>query len=263
LSKLGSHQSIVQSMKFPVIPKGITEITLVFAGVDTNDNLVEDLQQALLFHPKKDSRSTQGYVIPYPILDTAKLSITPLPTMVNSMQAYSLGEHMGYEVARRIPARIRKIHVVGISTGSHAADAFVRIIKTRNNQRERTSSSSSSLSSTSRRPIYIQQTFIQPHCTRGVRNERYGEQEFGRWADYAQQIFVRGKVYYENPLNTKDICTKCAILDVTSCRPRGISDRDWPIVFLIHRLGLGFVSDSKKCKRGNVTSIKLRNRGEK
>jgi hypothetical protein len=270
LSKLGSYQSILERMEYPTIPRGITELTVVFAGADTNDNLVEDLQVSLSFRTPKNSKVPQGFVIRYPILDTPKLLTIPPTTVGNSiLQPQNVGERMGYEVARRLPARIRKLHVVGISTGSHAADALVRILKARSNPVVRSSSSSSTtLSSSSytssRRPIYIQQTFINPHCTRGQRNERSGDEEFGKWADYAQQIYVRRKTdQIEDPYATNDICTKCAILDVTSCRPKGISDRDWPLVFLLHRLSLGFVSDAKKCKRGTVSLIRIRNKGTK
>jgi hypothetical protein len=155
----------------------------------------------------------------------------------NMFQAAYVGENIGREVARRLPPQIEKVHVIGISVGASAADACVTQLKK------------------DRSTVYVQETLLDPVCARGLFDVDYGVREFGRSADYAQQY-----------LNNDDSVTfsnqptrRCAVIDVTPCRPRQpfqVPGHDWPLIYYFRDARrTGFVPDSRKLGRGVVVKI--------
>lgn len=217
-SRLGAYMINFGRLQYPQVPRGVTEMTIVFHGVNGQDEFTTLLMTSL-----NKTSSPFNYLMNWEYYSK------------NMAQAPFNGERIGREVARRLPARIRLIHVIGVSAGAHAADACVRQLK--KDRRDR---------------IYVQETLLNPVCARGLLDLEYGEREFGSVADYAQHFLNRN----DDALSfSSSPCLKCAVFDVTLRRPSTISSGQewWPLIFYSTRFSdRGFVDDSNKLGRGVV-----------
>jgi hypothetical protein len=215
-SRLGVYMIQFGRLHYPQVPRGVIEMTIVFHGANGYDNAT-----ALLMMSLNRTVSPYNFLLNW---DTYSH---------NTIQAPFNAERIGKEVARRLPARIRRIHVIGISVGAHAADACVRQLK-----RDRS------------HHIYIQETLLNPVCARGLLDLEYGERVFGRAADYAQHFWNRND---EDALSfTNSPCLKCAVHDVTLRRPRTFVGQEWPLHYYVKSQDHGFVDDANKHGRGVV-----------
>jgi hypothetical protein len=219
-ARLGTLFLQIDALEYPQVPPDVTEITIVFHGANGLDENTDVLMKNL------ETQTSTPYNF---MMNWTQYS-------QNLVQASFNGDRIGQEVAKRLPAHITKVHIIGISVGAAAADACVVQLK-----KDRPDNQ-----------VYIQETLLDPLCARGVLDLTYGEREFGAEADYAQQILNT-----DDPVPfTNAACTKCATLDITLCRPPEIFGHDWPLIFYANWIGmLGFVDDSKKLKEGVVFTV--------
>ena len=227
-ARIGMYTIQFNKLQYPQVPRGVTELTLVFHGPHGQDVHTDALMKSL---NETKSTTSSSMSTSYNFMMNWELYSQ------NMIQASFNGDRIGREVAKRLPARIRRVHIIGISVGAHAAEACVRQLKQDRHDR-----------------IYIQETLLDPVCAKGVLDLEYGIREFGSMADYAQQF-----------VNTDDVmpfsnspCLKCAVFDITACRPEEIRGHDWPLVYYAQQQlqrDMGFVQDSNKKGRGVVVVI--------
>jgi hypothetical protein len=159
-SRIGMYTIKFNKLQYPQVPRGVTELTLVFHGAHGPDvhtdalmkSLNETSASASSMSSSSSSQSSYNFMMNWELYSQ------------NMIQASFNGDRIGREVAKRLPARIRRVHIIGISIGAHAADACVRQLKRDRQDR-----------------IYIQETLLDPVCARGVLDLEYGLRESGVW----------------------------------------------------------------------------------
>ena len=96
----------------------------------------------------------------------------------NLLKASTNGAAIGRNIASKIIkncSNLHKVHVVGVSVGAFAADAFIAEVG------DNTKVKRNNIN------IYQQLTLLDPFCQKGVVGFYYGKRRFGKIADYAQQ----------------------------------------------------------------------------
>jgi hypothetical protein len=135
-----------------------------------------------------------------------------------------VGKMIGSQLAsinlRREPSKQFKIiHAVGISVGSFAANACIQEYKNK------------MIKSSLKDNSYCRLTLLDPFTSRGLYDSKYGENYFGKTADYCEQYLNTDD---EVPFTNKPL-PNAYCYDVTSCQERnsftplpGDSMHSWP-----------------------------------
>jgi len=174
----------------------------------------------------------EGYAISSPKPQT-NIDAIPLPQITNGGDVYTIvfhgangpdantdalidalaladGNNNGRDRVKMVAS---KIHVIGISVGAFAADSFAQSLK-----RKEVGTDVEN---------YVQLTLLDPFSLKGALGIGYGDREFGKAVDYAQQYLNT-----DDPVpSTNRPLQKCATIDVTSLRPPEIFGHDWPLVY--------------------------------
>lgn len=158
----------------------------------------------------------------------------------NVLKASFNGQRVGRLVAEKILSEansdgLKTLHVVGVSVGAFAADECVTRFK-----KEKSMSD-----------VKVQLTLLDPFCQRGVVAPFYGERNFGKTADFAQQYLNT-----DDPVpSTNSVVRNCAVTDVTAVRPADIFGHDWPLVYYSRSDNVGMVAPKDQRPRGDLLRI--------
>jgi len=141
---------------------------------------------------------------------------------------------------------IRNVHIIGISVGAFSANEIVQTLD-------------SNLHPSLRKKICLQLTLLDPFQQKAVLGVKYGKNNFGKGADYAQQFLNT-----DDPVpSTNDSLPYCATTDVTSLRPSEVFGHDWPLIYYtnelkgngnaaVSSLGFGMVPSKMRNKIGET-----------
>jgi hypothetical protein len=200
----------------------VKHVTIVFHGAGGEDAYTDELMKRLDDVDKK-SKSPQRQSSYNRIVDWSKYSTNILQASYNGQQ---IGKMTAKELLEQVVSpnnNITTIHFIGISVGAFAADAAVKEVK---NNFEITSSKGKN-SNTDSIPPFVQLTLLDPFQQRGIFGVGYGNNEFGKSADYAEQYLNT-----DDPVpSTNKPLRNTVCYDVTNLRPESIFGHDWPLVY--------------------------------
>lgn len=206
----------------------IEHVTLVFHGAGGQDVYTDELMASLKDYDKNKNNS----------FPSKKLSSQYYSEIVD-WSAYSTklfqasynGERIGRELARRLlqhQPHLKTVHMIGISVGSFAANAAATEIKQATTTKEGNGLS---------RAPFVQLTLLDPFTQRGIFGFGYGNQNFGKFADYTEQYLNT-----DDPVpSTNSPLDHALCYDVTSLRPDTIFGHDWPLVYYARSKTVGQV----------------------
>jgi len=164
-------------------------ITIIFPGANGPDKNTDDL----LYNIKKNVNSQRNYVIVY---DWKKWRGNLLRASYDSI---SVGKIIGNDIVNSCNGNIKYAHLIGISVGAFAADTAGKIIKQKSKQ-----------------GTYVKVTLLDPFCSLGLFNIKYGKNNFGRVVDKAEQYLNT-----DDPVPfTNEPLPNCICYDITKCISR-------------------------------------------
>jgi len=207
----------------------VKHVTIVFHGAGGEDAYTDELMNKLDIGTSSNSSQRQSsYNF---IVDWSKYS-------ANILQASYNGQKIGKIVAKELQeqvtstnGKLESIHFIGISVGAFAADAAVNEVK----KNFETVSYDGRNSSTGVTPPFIQLTLLDPFQQRGVFGVDYGNDEFGKSADYAEQYLNT-----DDPVpSTNKPLRNTVCYDVTNLRPENIFGHDWPLIYYARSVNCG------------------------
>mmetsp|Transcript_9170 Transcript_9170/g.21117 ORF Transcript_9170/g.21117 Transcript_9170/m.21117 type:complete len:392 (+) Transcript_9170:76-1251(+) len=241
-----SEEPFVDSSKiqfdYPTNNNDVQHLTILFHGAGGPDENVKALMTAL---EKRNTNHHHVVLVDWSVYskDLLKASFT--------------GQAIGRFVAKTILSSVKKkksttpletLHVVGISVGAFGADATLTYLR-----QHWSSSSNDNQRQSSPPPIpRLQETLLDPFCLRGVLDGRYGQRQYGKAADYAQDFYNT-----DDPVvSTNDALPHCICTNVTPIRPPEIFGHDWPLVYVSkHVEVLDYVPLEKQLPRGTITVL--------
>eukprot|EP00548_Thalassiothrix_antarctica_P015037 CAMPEP_0194175914 /NCGR_PEP_ID=MMETSP0154-20130528/9925_1 /TAXON_ID=1049557 /ORGANISM="Thalassiothrix antarctica, Strain L6-D1" /LENGTH=253 /DNA_ID=CAMNT_0038889927 /DNA_START=192 /DNA_END=953 /DNA_ORIENTATION=- len=148
------------------------------------------------------------------------------------------GHLIGKEVANRLiqsnSNEKKELHIIGISVGAMAADACVAEIKKLMPS------------------AYVQETLLDPLCSRGIWDWTYGERAFGREANYAQHYLNTDDPV---PFTNQPLRRNCVVYDVTPVRPTEIFGHDWPLIYYTKEQSTTVVPKQDQLPRGQIVTV--------
>lgn len=198
----------------------IESLAVVFHGAGGQDAYTDELMKNLDSATKSNSnlkQSSYNHIVEWSDYSS------------NILQASFNGEKVGKLTAKKLLEqmtnpnnKLSTIHIIGISVGAFAADAAVNELK----ENFKVNSTRRQTKETGETP-FVQLTLLDPFQQRGVFGVRYGENEFGKSADYAEQYLNT-----DDPVPSTNKPLKNAVCyDVTNLRPDDIFGHDWPLVY--------------------------------
>ena len=223
--------------------ENIETVTIVFHGAGGEDAYTDELMKNLEDGTASTSSPQRSY---NHIVNWSEYS-------TNLFQASFNGQKVGRLTARELLEQITNkptaIHFIGISVGAFAADAAVnevrKIFDASGGKWQNTKTGS---------PPFVQLTLLDPFQQRGIFGVGYGNNEFGKSADYAQQYLNT-----DDPVPSTNKPLKNTICyDVTNLRPESIFGHDWPLVYYARSDRCGKIeianraNESKKDEAGSV-----------
>ena len=239
------------------------EITFVFHGAGGQDENTDELMKTL------SSSSSNNNKAMVQMVDWSSDSSNLLQASVNGMNigkriAESLTDILlpdrtggnNDDDSTRSLHQLRRIHIIGISVGAFAAHSFIQEFNSKFKRQTVSSSSSSNNNNNNHQDnVYIQATFLDPLCSKGVLAFKYGENEFGKGCNYAQQFLNT-----DDPVPfTNTNLVNCATIDVTNSRPEEIFGHDWPLIYYtkyaLPNSTRGFVSIDDQRQIGTVLTL--------
>lgn len=189
------------------------EITIIFHGAGGEDENTDALQRAL------SSKGSKGIV---KMIDWSADSSDILQA---SVKGAKIGSQIGRLIVNKLDGRDdsttkeRNIHVIGISVGAFAANSLSQTLN-------------SQLNSSTRKKTYLQLTLLDPFQQKAVLGLNYGNRNFGKGLDFAQQYLNT-----DDPVpSTNAPLQYCSTVDVTSLRPDEIFGHDWPLVYYTQQI---------------------------
>ena len=173
-------------------------VTLIFHGAGGQDSNTDALIYTL-----KNSSDTNDLVQMVDWSDDSK----------DTLQASINGEKVGRAVARKLiemfDLGIRgpsSVHLIGISVGAFAANSCVQELNSKLTEKG------------NRENVDMQLTLLDPFSQRAILGIGYGNSEFGKGANYAQQFLNT-----DDPVPSTNSALKyCAVTDVTNLRPQNL-----------------------------------------
>ena len=203
----------------------VKQVTIVFHGAGGKDVYTDELMNRLDDVDKK-SKSPQEQSSYNHIVDWSKYSTNILQASYNGQQ---IGELAAKEILEQVTSsnnNLTTIHFIGISVGAFAADAAVKEVK-KNFEISSSTKEENNSNNTDSIPPFVQLTLLDPFQQRGIFGVGYGNNEFGKSADYAEQYLNT-----DDPVpSTNKPLKNTVCYDVTSLRPRSIFGHDWPLVY--------------------------------
>lgn len=195
----------------------IEHATIVFHGAGGEDAFTSELMKGLDVAAESKSKSSRPQTYYNHIVDWSKYS-------ANILQASYNGQQIGKLVARELLHQastpnnnsLKTIHFIGISVGAFSADAAVNEVKKHfENSNDGTA------------VPFVQLTLLDPFQQRGIFGVGYGNNVFGKSADYAQQYLNT-----DDPVpSTNKPLKNTVCYDVTNLRPESVFGHDWPLVY--------------------------------
>ena len=167
--------------------------TLVFHGSEGFDRNTDSLKAVLA-----DRQKSSELIL---FVDWSKHS-------VNRLTASYQGQRVGKKFANKLDIKAKHLHIIGISVGAFAANAYVEQIK-KFHQEAR-----------------VKLTLLDPFVAKGL-DFSYGIRVFGKNADVCQQFLNTDDPV---PFTNKPL-SSCSVIDVTSLRPEDVAGHDWPLVY--------------------------------
>jgi len=196
--------------------------TVVFHGAGGLDQYTDQLMKRLARHSKTDGTTYEA------IVDWSTVSN-------NILQASFSGQRIGRRTAAELLFKapmLKSLHLIGISVGAFAADSACTQAK------ELVAEKNS---------LFVQLTLLDPFTQRGVLDPTYGNRNFGRDADYAQQFLNS-----DDPVpSTNKPLSRCACVDVTGLRPADVFGHDWPLAYYARSGKCGLVNEADRQQPGS------------
>ncbi len=217
-------------------------LILIFPGADGPDQFTEELESQLLANVSSERKKT-----PSPLSNLFSSAKKEVPQCTvktldwkdfrgSLLTAAYDGEAFG-EVAASIVSgdgdddegsQLKSVHCIGVSVGAFAANACATEI---NRLRQGRASSSTP---------YLRLTLLDPFTSRGLFGSGYGDLNFGKSVDYAEQYLNT-----DDPVpTTNKPLPLCACIDVTAAKernsfklPENETMHCWPLVYFT-RFGL-------------------------
>jgi len=185
------------------------DLTILFHGANGPDENINNLLNLI----QKNSKSNNNDVV---LIDWSTYS-------QDTLKASFDGERVGRNVASRIVSSLeqqyKRIHVIGVSVGAFPAHAFIQHTRKVEEKESRDDNNN-------RR--YIQLTLLDPFQLKGALSTKYGLNNFGIGADYAQHFLNTDDPV---PATNAPLTNHCACIDITSLRPTELFGHDWPLVY--------------------------------
>jgi hypothetical protein len=232
-ARIGSVQSALDTFQSSTSDGEISEgngsitndtrdITIIFHGAGGQDSNTDELLKVL--------RSGSAKTSFVKMVDWSQDSADILKA---SIKGSSIGKTLGNQLkvilqkqsesssnsATETSTEIRNVHIIGISVGAFSANEMVQTLD-------------STLHPSLRRNIFLQLTLLDPFQQKAVLGFKYGKDNFGTGADYAQQLLNT-----DDPVpSTNDSLPYCATTDVTSLRPSEVFGHDWPLIYYTDEL---------------------------
>ncbi len=236
------YSSFVPSPKHTEWDK-VETVTIVFHGAGGEDAYTDELMKNLEGGTGSTSSPQQSY---NHIVNWSGYSANLFQASFNGQK---VGRITARELLEQIPSnKLTAIHFIGISVGAFAADAAVNEVK-------KIFESSNKWKNTKTDTLpFVQLTLLDPFQQRGIFGVGYGNNEFGKSADYAQQYLNT-----DDPVpSTNKPLKNTVCYDVTNLRPESIFGHDWPLVYYArsHRCGkiemANQANESKRDMEGSV-----------
>mmetsp|Transcript_27243 Transcript_27243/g.41204 ORF Transcript_27243/g.41204 Transcript_27243/m.41204 type:complete len:326 (+) Transcript_27243:119-1096(+) len=211
-ARIGAVQTKVEE-SITGISGNESEITIIFHGAGGEDENTDALQRAL------SSKGSKGIV---KMIDWSADSSDILQA---SVKGGKIGSQIGRLIVNKLDGsddsttKEKNIHVIGISVGAFAANSLVQTLN-------------SQLDSSTRKKTYLQLTLLDPFQQKAVLGLNYGNRNFGKGSDFAQQYLNT-----DDPVpSTNAPLQYCSTVDVTSLRPDEIFGHDWPLVYYTQQI---------------------------
>lgn len=222
----------------------VLELTIVFHGAmsPANDEALQSMVQVLESKSKSKNSvlvmdwskySTRNF-LPRASFHAQAIGKQFAKNMLSSIQLQHQHLHQTsyfYQPDRPPPPLQVRLHVVGVSVGAFAADAFVTNLRCQLKKEEKKERLDGSSISKSTIDCYIQETLLDPYCARGVLDLDYGVRCFGAKADYAQQIVSRT----DRVPTSNEYLKNCVVWDITEQLPSRIASllrhAEWPVLW--------------------------------
>jgi len=210
----GSNNSATESSGS--LMKDVREVTIIFHGAGGQDVNTDELLKAL---SNTNTRNRGG------IVKMVDWSADSADILQASVKGSTIGTRMANALLRNhlnddSKQHIQTIHVIGISVGAFPANSFLQTLNEGLQNRNK---------------AYLQLTLLDPFQQKAVLGVGYGNQNFGKGADYAQQFLNT-----DDPVpSTNEPLQYCSTVDVTSLRPGDVFGHDWPLVYYAKMLKEG------------------------
>lgn len=190
----------VSAAKLSARPKGPYDgVVVIFHGAGGPDRETDDLKAAVL---AADRRCNVNRLVE--VFDWRQwLGGSDRA----AFEGQAIGEAVGKQLAADEPP-LRSLHVIGTSVGAFAADACVSSFVSEHHDRPR---------------CRVRLSLTDPFTSRGDLTEGWGLRNFGRTADFAEQIFTTDGIVP----TTNDPLPLCYCLDVTRVAERKTFRRPW------------------------------------
>jgi hypothetical protein len=190
------------------IPNTTNTITIIIPGAGGPDKNTNDLLNSINNY-NKQHRIKHSHVQVYNWLKWKGNLLRA------SSDSISVGTSIGNDISKC--HNIKYVHLIGISVGSFAANTACNIIKRKK------------LGST-----YVKLTLLDPFCSHGIFNHKYGYNNFGNNANYAEQYMNT-----DDPVPfTNEPLKYCYCYDITNTKERhafiplhGDNMHSWPVAY--------------------------------
>ena len=230
--KFSSNKEATDKKYYSFVPppkhtewSNVKHVTIVFHGAGGEDAYTDELMKRLDDVDKK-SKSPQQQSSYNHIVDWSKYSANILQASYNGQQIGKLAAKELLEQVMSSNNNLTTIHFIGISVGAFAADAAVKEVK-KNFEISGSSKGEKNSNNTGSIPPFVQLTLLDPFQQRGIFGVGYGNNEFGKSADYAEQYLNT-----DDPVpSTNKPLKNTVCYDVTNLRPESIFGHDWPLVY--------------------------------
>ena len=209
----------------------VETVTIVFHGAGGQDAYTDELMKNL---DAGSSRQQSSY---NHIVEWSQYSSNILQASYNGQKVGKLTAKELLEQVANPKSKLTTIHLIGISVGAFAADAAVNEVK----KNFKTNSSTP----------FVQLTLLDPFQQRGIFGVGYGDNEFGKSADYAEQYLNT-----DDPVpSTNKPLRNTVCYDVTNLRPESIFGHDWPLVYYARSDRCGRLATANEQQEGKIGTV--------
>jgi len=186
-----------------------SNIVLIFPGYGGPDKNTNDLLKKII--RLKNNKNKKCYIKVY---DWSKWCCNILRAANDGL---TVGKILGEEIVLNNSNNLKEVHLIGISVGSFPAHMCSKIIK------KKTSA-------------YVRLTLLDPFCSKGIFDQKFGQNNFGKDVDFAEQYLNN-----DDPVPfTNEALKYCYCNDVTNIKDRlkfkplpNDNMHSWPLAFFI------------------------------